>query len=74
MGEAEWSVCVVGRSGPRTVCPYAWTVRELIRSGTIIPSFVCVYPSKLVDSIGERLGTGPNLPLYEGVRHIVGLL
>jgi hypothetical protein len=28
------------------------------------PFSVCVYPFKLANSVGERLGTGPDLPLY----------
>jgi hypothetical protein len=53
-----------GRSGH-----VARTVHDYIRSGEISPFSVHVYPTKYVDSIGDHLGTGSDLPyIYKGVR------
>jgi hypothetical protein len=61
---AKYSSSAARQSGPRTVC-------DKIRSGVINPFFARVYPSKLVDPVGERLVMGPDLPyIYEGVRLI----
>jgi hypothetical protein len=53
------------------------TVRDWTGSDVINLFFAHDYSSKLVDSVEERLGTGPDLPLiyiyiyiYEGVRSI----
>jgi hypothetical protein len=42
----------LGTDGPR-----------LDQKKSLNPFFVCVYPSKLADSVGERLRTSPDLPL-----------